>query len=277
VTSLHRFSVAAPRSEGPHLTLRHGPARQAYSDYTHYYPRRADGMAGVLLQCISPLCCPRYLPLDQSATIRNLCTYPSQMRPLSTPPEHKTPQNATSRRDKPACCRARDPQAYRPSHPIRTLPSPPSSRNICTAAVASSAPMGVGRVSSGRRGGRRLAGEGRRRHNPAQNEGQSCDDDQFETIDTPGDDGETRHQKRYCWRSRKSAWVDAECPPNTVGCRLVNPREVTSLSVSKVRMTQVRAHAPCAPPSGRRWSRRLDHPAPVSVAQRLLKETCMLW
>jgi hypothetical protein len=104
---------------------------------------------------------------------------------LKTPPAEGTHPRAAGRVA---------PRPHRPSHSIRTLPSPPSSRNIYTAAVALPAPMGVGRVSSGRRGGRRLAGEGRRRHTPAQNEGQSCDDDQCETRDTPGDDGETRHQ-----------------------------------------------------------------------------------
>jgi hypothetical protein len=106
VTSFHRFSVAAPPSEGPRLTLRPGPVRQANSDYSHYYPRRADGMAGGLLRCISPSCCPRYLPLDQSATIRNPCTYPSRMRPLQTPLEHRTPQHAMSGRDKPPSTRS---------------------------------------------------------------------------------------------------------------------------------------------------------------------------
>jgi hypothetical protein len=99
------FSVAAPQSEGPHLTLRHGPARPVYSGYTHYCPRRADGMAGALLRCISPLCCSNYLPQDRSATTDNLCTYPSRMRPLQTPLAHRTPQNATSGRGTPACCR----------------------------------------------------------------------------------------------------------------------------------------------------------------------------
>jgi hypothetical protein len=111
VTSFHPLSVAALQSEGQHLTLRPGSARQAYSDYSHYDPRRADGMLGVLLQCIHPSYCPRYLPLDQSATIGNLCTYPSRMRPLQTPLEHRTPQNATSGRDEPARCRAHVPQA----------------------------------------------------------------------------------------------------------------------------------------------------------------------
>jgi hypothetical protein len=98
LASLHRLSVAALQSEGQHWTLRHGPARQAHSDYSHYYPRRVDGMVGSLLRCISPSCCPRSLPLDQSATIGNLCTTPSRMRPLQTPLEHRMPENATSGR-----------------------------------------------------------------------------------------------------------------------------------------------------------------------------------
>lgn len=86
------LSVAAVQSEGRHLTLRHGPAPQANSDYSHYYPRRAAGRVGGLLRYISPSCCPRSLPLDQSATIRNLCTNPSRMRPWSTPLVHGMPK-----------------------------------------------------------------------------------------------------------------------------------------------------------------------------------------
>jgi len=86
------LSIAAVQSEGRHLTLRHGPAPQANSDYSHYYPRRAAGRVGGLLRYISPSCCPRSLPLDQSATIRNLCTNPSRMRPWSTPLVHGMPK-----------------------------------------------------------------------------------------------------------------------------------------------------------------------------------------
>jgi hypothetical protein len=68
--------------------------------------------------------------------------------------------------------------------------------------------------------------------------------------------GEVGNQPGSTLSARPTRWVADSS----------TPAMVTSLSVSKVRMTQVRAHAPCAPPSGRRWSRRLDHPAPVSVA-----------
>jgi hypothetical protein len=80
--SLHRLSVAALQSEGQHWTLRHGPARQVYSDYSHYAPRRAAGMGGSRLRCISPACYPRRLLLDQSATIGYLCINPTRMWPL---------------------------------------------------------------------------------------------------------------------------------------------------------------------------------------------------
>jgi hypothetical protein len=135
VTALHRLSVAAVQPEGLHLTLRHGSAPQTHSDYSHYYPRRADGRVGVPLRCISPSCCPRYVPLDQSATIGNLCTYPSRMRPLETPLAHRTPSNATSGRGNPARCRAR---CLSTSHPFRLiwhLPPSRSASNIRTSGV----------------------------------------------------------------------------------------------------------------------------------------------
>jgi hypothetical protein len=122
LTSFHRLSVAAVQSEGQHLTLRHGSARQAHSDYSHYYPRRADGMVGVLLRCISPSCYLRYLPLDQSATIGNLCTNPSRMRPLQTPLAHRTPSNATSGRGRALPC------AFPPYQP--PLPLDPESSTV---------------------------------------------------------------------------------------------------------------------------------------------------
>jgi hypothetical protein len=101
VMSFHRLSVAALQSEGQHWTLRRGPARQAHSGYSHCSPRRAAGMVGALLPCTSPACYPGSLPLDQSATIGNLCTNPSRMRPLQTPFEHSMPENATSGRAMP--------------------------------------------------------------------------------------------------------------------------------------------------------------------------------
>jgi hypothetical protein len=234
-------SLAPPRSAGPHLTLRHGSAYQVYNVYTRCCPRRVDGTVGARLRCRGPWWCSPSWPLDQSATIGTLGTSPSRMHPARQP-SSGTPRNAKSGRDQAICGRAHGPQAqHRPSRPIRTLPSLPSSRNIYTAAVASPAPMGVGGVSSGRRGGRRLAGEGRRRHNPAQNEGQSCDDDQFETIDTPGD----------TWWMEKSVTksdTDGEVIfveiagsriPFTTRVPSVNRHAVqTSPSVSKVRKSQ---------------------------------------
>jgi hypothetical protein len=97
-TSFHRLSVAALQPEGQHLTLRHGPARQVHSDYSHYAPRRAAGMVGSLPRCISPSCCPRLLPLDQSATIGNLCINPNRMRPLQIPFARSMLENVTSGR-----------------------------------------------------------------------------------------------------------------------------------------------------------------------------------
>jgi hypothetical protein len=135
LTSFHRLSVAAVQSEGQHLTLRHGSAPQAYSDYSHYYPTRADGKVGGLLQCISPSCCPRSWPLDQSATIGNLCTNPSRMRPLETPVAHRTPANATSGGGNPAHCRARFLPTSHPFRVIRHLPPSRSASNIHTSAV----------------------------------------------------------------------------------------------------------------------------------------------
>src|SRR3954452_22212547 len=90
------LSVAALQSEGPHWIRRPGSAPQAQSDYSHSFPRRADGRVGGLLRCINPSCCPRQWPLDRSATIGTLCTNPSWMRPLETPLEQRTPEDATS-------------------------------------------------------------------------------------------------------------------------------------------------------------------------------------
>ena len=135
VTSFHHLSVAALQSEGQHWTLRHGSARQAHSDYSHYSPRRADGRVESLLRCISPSCCPRYVPLDQSATIGNLCTNPSRMRPLQTPLEHRMPENTTSGRGNPARCRERFLPTSYPCRLIRNLLPSRSSCNIHTSGV----------------------------------------------------------------------------------------------------------------------------------------------
>ena len=135
LASFHRLSVAALQSEGQHWTLRHTPARQAHSDYSHYSLRRADGRVGALLRCINPSCCPRSVPLDQSATIGNLCTNPSRMRPLQTPFEHRTPENATNGRGHPARCRARCLPTSCPCRVIRNLLPSRSSSKIHTSGV----------------------------------------------------------------------------------------------------------------------------------------------
>jgi hypothetical protein len=135
VTALHRLSVAAVPSEGPHWTLRHGSAPQAHSDYSHYSPTRADGRVRGLLRCISPSCGPRSRPLDQSATIGNLCTNPSRMRPLSTPLAQRTLANATSGRGHPARCRVRVLPTSDPFRVIRHLPPSRPISKIHTSAV----------------------------------------------------------------------------------------------------------------------------------------------
>src|ERR1043166_9083438 len=135
VMSLHRLSVAAVPSEGPHWTLRPGSAPQTHNDYSHYRPRRANGRVEGLLRCIRPSCCPRSWPLDQSATIGTLCTYPSRMRPLSTPLAHRTFANSMSGRDYPARCHVRFPSPSNPFRVIRHLPPSRSTSKIHTSAV----------------------------------------------------------------------------------------------------------------------------------------------
>jgi hypothetical protein len=85
LTFFHRLTVAIVQSEERRLTLRHEPAPQLNTDYSHYCPTRADERVGSHLRCITPLCCPHYSPLDQSATIHNLYKNPSRMLPLQTP------------------------------------------------------------------------------------------------------------------------------------------------------------------------------------------------
>lgn len=168
------FSAAAPPSEGRRLTLRSGPARQAYSDYSHYSPRHAGGMAGGRLRCITPSSCsPASLP-GRSATGDTLCTSPSQRRPLRQPPPVPYAETREEWQGPGAGGRARPPRPSVPCRPIRTLTSPPSLSDIHTVAVGSPALTIGGRVSRGREaGGRRLAG-GWRRHDPAHNERRSC-------------------------------------------------------------------------------------------------------
>ena len=133
-------SVAAPRSEGLHSTRRHASVCQAYSEYTHYCPRRAAGMAGVLPRYRGPSWCSYYWPLDQSATIGTLCTDPSRMRPSrQSSPGHSTPRNAMSGRDKPACGRERCHTARRAFCPLGNFPPSRSWSNIHTAVVVSQA------------------------------------------------------------------------------------------------------------------------------------------
>lgn len=113
------FSAAAPPSEGRRLTLRSGPARQAYSDYSHYSPRHAGGMAGGRLRCITPLSCsPASLP-GRSATGDTLCTSPSQRRPLRQPP------SGTVRRDTRRVAGTRRGRPCAPSQAQRSLPPYP--------------------------------------------------------------------------------------------------------------------------------------------------------